>query len=53
MQLEPDQRYLVRVVARMVPDLDIEDNWDWSTYYGYVSSPWLPLPQEAIAHWLR
>ena len=42
---------LVRVVARFVPDLDIEDHWDWSTYHGYVASPWLPVSRKTLAPW--
>jgi hypothetical protein len=40
---------LVRVVARYVPDLDIEDNWDWTAYHGYVASPWLPISADTLA----
>jgi hypothetical protein len=36
----PGQDLAVRVVARFVPGLSLEENWDWSTYYGYISSPW-------------
>lgn len=36
----PGQDLAVRVVARFAPDLDLEENWDWSSYYGYISSPW-------------
>ncbi len=42
---------LVRVVARYAPALDIEDNWDWSAYHGYVASPWLPAPVSTLAVW--
>jgi hypothetical protein len=44
---------LVRVVARYAPGLDIEDNWDWAGYHGYVASPWLPLAPSATVAWTR
>ncbi|MEO1273690.1 MAG: hypothetical protein AAFX99_36870, partial [Myxococcota bacterium] len=38
LDLDEEAGYVVRVVARFVPSLDIENNWNWTDYHGYVSS---------------
>lgn len=50
---DPEEPLLVRVVARYAPALDIEDNWDWSTYHAYVASPWLPVSRATLERWGR
>jgi len=49
--LDAGHPWLLRVIGRRVPGFDVEDRWDWSTYSGYIASPWAPVPDSALAGW--
>lgn len=51
LDLLPNYAIDMRVVARFAPNLDLEENWDWTGYYGYSTSSWTPISPETLQNW--